>query len=59
MKAQIIVSTDNKLEIYLRNMSCIAERALSMALIIEAVYKEFNFPYKMIGPVDTQKSLRK
>ena len=50
MKAQIIVSTDNKLEIYLRNMSCIAERALSMALIIEAVYKEFNFPYKMIGP---------
>ena len=31
-------------------MSCIAERALSMALIIEAVYKEFNFPYEMIGP---------
>ena len=21
-----------------------------MALIIEAVYKEFNFPYEMIGP---------
>ena len=31
-------------------MSCIAERALSMAPIIEAVYKEFNFPYEMIGP---------
>ena len=31
-------------------MSCIAERTLSIALIIEAVYKEFNFPYEMIGP---------
>ena len=41
---------DNKLEIFLRKMSCIAERALSIALIIEAVYKEFNFPYEMIGP---------
>ena len=31
-------------------MSGIAERALSMVLIIRAVYKEFNFPYEMIGP---------
>ena len=31
-------------------MSCIAERALSMAPIIEAVYIDFNFPYEMIGP---------
>ena len=39
-----------ELEIFLGKMSCIAKRALSMALIILAVYKEFTIPYEMKGP---------